>query len=107
MVSDPRLRVALGSRLAGLPGFHVLDRQAEPEPGSVVVAPVGDCPPSCCAKRVTNGMRVVILAPVFRESERSAYLAAGATAYLPMNLDLVELTAAIRATTDGSAAMRQ
>lgn len=66
-------------------------------PGDMLVAPVGDCPVERCAELVRHDVRVIVLTPIPRDSERALYLDAGACAYVPMTIDSSELLLAIEA----------
>lgn len=94
LATSRELRRALNAGLQRAPGL--LLREDEPGAAEVIVAPVADCPPSRCAMLTSAGARVIILAPVPRETERLQYGLAGAAAYLPMGGDAGPLLAAIR-----------
>lgn len=61
----------------------------------VIVTPVGDCSPARCARLAQTGARVIVLAPVPRESERIQYTLAGAARYLPMSASAGALLEAV------------
>lgn len=62
---------------------------------SIVVVPAGDCPLDVCRELSGSHWRVVVLAAIPREPERTAYLQAGATGYVPMTVGLDALCEAI------------
>lgn len=64
-------------------------------PADIVIAPTSDCPPFDCAELVKGGARVIVLAPIPRESERVTYENAGVSAYIPMTVGTRELLKAI------------
>ena len=64
-------------------------------PADIVIAPTSDCPPLDCAQLVKSGARVIVLAPIPRESERVTYENAGVSAYIPMTVGTRELLKAI------------
>ena len=92
--SDAGLRRALGSRLRSWGGLDVID-EVVPEIRAVIVVPASDCSYAMAASLDEAGHRVVVLAPVQRERERAMYMAAGASAYLPMDFDLPALAGAV------------
>lgn len=67
-----------------------------PAHGALVLTPTPECTTWHCEKLSTGGSRVILLAPIPRESERIAYFGAGAHAYLPMELRSNELLATVR-----------
>lgn len=95
--SDSALREALRVALTGFTSVRVLPdlgscRLDEP---AVLVAPSSDCPPEACRRLTSERWRVVILAALPRETDRLAYLGAGATGYIPMTVGLDALCTAI------------
>ncbi len=97
LVRDPSVNAALASRIARAPGFlaQVRDAGFAPLPGSIILTTPSDCSPVYCAELVRDGVRVVLLAPVPRESDRAAYALAGGH-FIPMQVDTHELFAALR-----------
>lgn len=101
VASDALLRRALLAKLrtAHLEGITLPDhdgRLTTLAPGDMVITPVADCPLERCSELARSGVRVIILAPIPRESERQQYLDAGASGYVPMTIDSNDLIAAIR-----------
>lgn len=93
-VPDSRLGAALQTALGQLLPGVLLERGdlMECEHDVVVTVP-GACSPVDCRKLATNGARVIILSPMALLSERRLYEAAGAFAYLPMQIDATTLIA--------------
>jgi DNA-binding NarL/FixJ family response regulator len=107
---DLRLQNALTAQLRKLPGVKVVDATEAPlleimEPvangrgplPTVLVASTHDIPVAVCQRISDRGILVIMLAPVIREKERAAYLAAGAHAYLEMDVSNRTLVESIRA----------
>jgi len=96
--SDALLGRVLQKRLTQ----HLGDRaefaspDAEPKSG-VVVATSPACKPDECAELVNRGLSVIVLAPVPSAKEEARYRSAGASAYLPMVINLTPLFAAVAA----------
>lgn len=99
LTSDALLRRALRARLASARFVFPDSRDGAPPPSrhDVVLATTSDLPSERCAELASAGVRVVMLAAVPRERERSRYTAAGAAAYLPMTADGSQLVAELRA----------
>ncbi|GAB4330977.1 MAG: hypothetical protein Kow0010_16090 [Dehalococcoidia bacterium] len=103
VASDPLLRRALIAKLrsAQLEGVVMPEhdgRDRAPRPGDVVITPAADCDLQRCADLTGAGVRVIILAPIPRESERQHYLGVGASGYVLMTIDSNDLIEAIRTT---------
>lgn len=67
-----------------------------PALGALVVTPTPECTTWRCEQLSSGGSRVILLAPIPRDSERKAYFGAGAHAYVPMDLRSNELLATLR-----------
>ena len=92
------LRNGLVAGLGDLPGIspHAAALAAgDVSPADIVIAPASDCPPIDCAELVKSGARVIVLAPIPRESERIRYENAGVSAYIAMTVGTQELLKAI------------
>lgn len=93
-VPDSRLGAALQTALGQLlPGVFLERGDLMECEHDVVVTVPGACSPADCRKLATNGARVIILSPMALLSERRLYEAAGAFAYLPMQIDATTLIA--------------
>ena len=96
--SDALLGKVLQSRLTEHLGDRAKFALSDTEPtGGVVVATSPACKPEDCAQLVNKGASVVVLAPVPSAAEEERYRSAGATAYLPMAINLGALFAAVAA----------
>ena len=93
VVGDSALRGALASRISRQAGFQVAaqdGRLNNVSTGDLVLTTPSDCSPAQCGELVRDGVRVVLLAPVPRETDRANYAFAGAR-YIPMLVDTGEL----------------
>ncbi|MGK2964220.1 MAG: hypothetical protein ACSLFM_01290 [Tepidiformaceae bacterium] len=92
LAASDALRGALAMRLAEartIAPSVTLDGAMER--GDIAVVSALDYPPPACNELVRQGIRVVVLAPVARESDREEFMQAGVYAYLPMAVDADEL----------------
>lgn len=94
MASDPGVRKVLLTRIAEWPGLAAAEGG---EANTVIIATPRECSPEACRQLTKSGNCVVILTPIWREYERANYHAAGASDYVPMDLDLPRLTQAVTA----------
>jgi hypothetical protein len=74
----------------------------EAGPGEIVVTSTSDCTLARCAALAAQGAKVILLASLPSVRQREAYLAAGASAYLPMVLDHAALAEAIKRAHNGA-----
>jgi hypothetical protein len=95
-VTDPALREALEGRLRSEPDFHGLISTDPPVGGDVVVLLAREASPFECLGLVNAHIRTVILASRWSAVEQERYAAAGATAYLLVELPAGGLVAALR-----------
>jgi len=98
--ADGALRRALVSRLSNAEGLTArvqadVPRDWDFPEGDVIVVPATEVPPDRCQSLVAAGVHVIVLAALPRQVERASFLAAGALAYVTMNVDLSSLTDAI------------
>lgn len=95
---DTKLAKTLSSRLAAATGrdVAVVDNllTALDAPGLLVTSTT-QCSPAECAGIAEVGHQVIVLAAVPSAFQKQVYENAGASAYLPMSLDLEPLTEAI------------
>jgi DNA-binding NarL/FixJ family response regulator len=99
-LGDRALYRALRAQLARLADwdFRPVDEPLDgAPPGAIVVSTPSVLGIQECRELANRGIHVVILCPVLRNSEREAYLAAGAAAYVPMSVEGRELYEALRA----------
>jgi DNA-binding NarL/FixJ family response regulator len=97
-IADDVVRKAIGITLArALPAFRVYTDGFGTGDGAVVVSTPRDCGLTRCNEFAQLGRSVVILAPVPRTTEATAYLQAGAAAYLPMDPNTGALVRAVAA----------
>ncbi len=102
--SDPSLRRALTARLERTPGLTLSSSDGTEglqQPSDIVISPASDCSPERCAELAVNGVTVIVLAAIPRESERQRYASAAAAAYVPMAVDSQQLLSAIWQAVDG------
>ena len=93
VVGDSALRNALRSRISRQAGFEVAaqdGRLNNVASGDLVLTTPSDCSPAQCGELVRDGVQVVLLAPVPRETDRANYAFAGAR-YIPMLVNTGEL----------------
>jgi hypothetical protein len=64
-------------------------------PARILLTTTVDCDVARCTSLAAAGMDVVVLAVMPGDAERATYLAAGAKAYLAMELDVAPLVAVI------------
>ena len=98
IAASASLRNGLVAGLGDLPGIspHAAAlASGDVSPADIVIAPASDCPPPDCAELVKSGARVIVLAPIPRESERLRYENAGVSAYIAMTVGTQELLKAI------------
>lgn len=100
LTQDVRLGRALIDLCRGVEGLQIGGIEPielfTPACGALVVTPTPECTTWRCEQLSSGGSRVILLAPVPRDSERIAYFGAGAHAYLPMELRSNELLATVR-----------
>jgi len=99
VTGDERLETALRSLLAAVAGATVVECACA-ESGDcadIVVTTVSDRSPAQVRELAQAGLRVLVLAPVARARQAQAYLGAGASAYLVMATDGLELLESVRA----------
>jgi DNA-binding NarL/FixJ family response regulator len=94
-----RLRHFFGEPISALP-THT---NAQLEHGTVVITTARDSPIECCKAMVDEGLRVIVLATKPNAAAARAFEAVGVGAYLPMELDLGPLLAAVREASGSSA----
>lgn len=98
VTGDRALKRALVGRIRRDPGFIIPASDGSFDDlvaGDLVITTPADCSPAFCAHLVSDGVRVVILAPVERASDRARYTSAGAD-YVPMLVDTEPLFAILR-----------
>jgi hypothetical protein len=96
--ADAKLARTLGERLAAATGRRVDivdDLLPALESSGPLVTSTTQCSPVECAGMTDAGRRVIILAAVPSAFQEELYGKAGASAYLPMSLDLGPLVEAI------------
>ncbi len=95
-VGDPALARALRAQLLRS-GFCQVEPfvRSRAVPGDVIVATPQSLSPAACAELRQRGLRVLLLCPVVRAAERSAYERAGADGVVPMTVEGAELFAAL------------
>lgn len=107
ITADGALRRALVSRLQNAPNLPVTVLQERPEnghyaPGEILLIPVSELPLERCEELARQGLRVIALAPMPRESDGVRYRDAGAAAYIPMSVDLAPLLGAVKSLLDSA-----
>jgi hypothetical protein len=92
--TDSGLRKALLALVKSWPGLRAVESIDDGFRGVVIGTP-RDCSLQRCEQLTRLGNSVVILAPIWREHELTAYETVGAFGYLPMDLDLPRLSAVV------------
>jgi hypothetical protein len=86
-IADPALAKVLIIWLRdALRGREVVGSEAEPRPGDVVLATPSDCDPIAAAECASRGVHPIILTPIPRRDEMTAYGRAGAS-YIVMSIE--------------------
>lgn len=101
ITADGALRRALVSRLQNAPDLPVTVLSERPDnghyaPGEILLIPVTELPIPRCEELARQGLRLIVLAPMPRESDAAHYRDAGAVAYIPMSVDLSLLFNALK-----------
>jgi DNA-binding NarL/FixJ family response regulator len=89
------LRSSLETWARARPATHLVPLD-EAGPGDVVFTTMTDCSPHECRYYAIKGRKLVILAALPSDRSRDLYLAAGAAAYVPMDVGTAVLEAAIQ-----------
>lgn len=103
--SSEVLRVSLMRQLQDAPGLAVAAGYPSAFHGaaSIVVMPVADCSTPECRDLVEAGAAVIVLAALPSDKQRTAYLNAGATAYVTMTPGTPDLLNAVTTAAAGLA----
>jgi hypothetical protein len=88
--------MALAERLKrAFPGIMVDSEPGADDESGIVITSPADCPIARCRELAAAGHRVLIVAPIPQPAQAEAYASAGAASYLPMDINVMDLTEAI------------